>query len=127
MGTNKPDRRTMHVTKDEYRRAIENAAGLLSVAARSLGVNRRTIYRAMERWPELQDAVDEARDLHLDVAEGKLFAAVQRGEKWAVLFALRTLGKTRGYVERTEVDDLRAADLSNVPTETLRAWLQQPT
>jgi hypothetical protein len=39
----------------------------------------------------------------VDTAELKLRQAVINGEAWAVLFALRTKGKERGYVERQEV------------------------
>jgi hypothetical protein len=39
----------------------------------------------------------------LDIAEAALFAAVERGEPWAVQFLLRGPGRTRGYGEKYEV------------------------
>lgn len=36
----------------------------------------------------------------IDEAELRLWAAIQRGESWAIAFALRTLGRDRGYAER---------------------------
>ena len=90
-----------------------------------MGIHRSTIYRMMERHPDVAEAVDEARDYTTDIAEAALYRAIRRGEPWAVQFYLKTQGKRRGYVERTEVDDLRMPDLSNVSDEQLQAWLEQ--
>ncbi len=38
----------------------------------------------------------------LDTAEVALWKGIQDGESWAVQFALRTIGRSRGYVERRE-------------------------
>ena len=45
-------------------------------------------------------AMEHARNTTLDRAETKLFEA---GEQWAIQFMLKTLGKSRGYTERTEI------------------------
>ena len=39
----------------------------------------------------------------MDISEQKLRAAVLNGEPWAIALVLKTLGKKRGYVERTEI------------------------
>jgi len=38
----------------------------------------------------------------MDMAELKLLDAVVMGQPWAILFYLKTQGKDRGYVERSE-------------------------
>jgi hypothetical protein len=43
------------------------------------------------------------REEVLDLAEGKLVAAVEAGDMTSVYFLLRTLGRKRGYSERAEV------------------------
>jgi len=74
----------------------------VSVAARRLGCNPRTIYRRAEKSPRIREAIDQAREELIDQAEAKLREAVQRGEVWAVSLVLKTLGKKRGYVKRQE-------------------------
>jgi hypothetical protein len=50
-----------------------------------------------------KDAVNDLQDVVLDFAENKLFKLVDKGDVAATLFLLKTKGKKRGYVERTEV------------------------
>ena len=121
-GSPRPRRR---VTKAEALEAIRANHGLMTATARALNCHRATLYRLIERHPDLQEAIDEARDMTTDVAEAALFRAIRQGQPWAVQFYLKTQGKTRGYVERQEVDNLRDVDLSTVPTEQLQAWLQR--
>jgi hypothetical protein len=47
-------------------------------------------------------AIKRQRERMLDLCELKLYAAIQQGESWAIQYFLRTIGKHRGYVERTE-------------------------
>ena len=37
----------------------------------------------------------------MDTAELSLYNAILRGEAWAVTLALKTLGRDRGYIEKT--------------------------
>ena len=39
----------------------------------------------------------------LDFAESKLFQKIKEGDSTAILFYLKTQGKARGYIERSEV------------------------
>lgn len=50
----------------------------------------------------IREACDNARGELIDISEQKLRAAVMNGEPWAVAMVLKTLGKSRGYVERAE-------------------------
>jgi hypothetical protein len=67
-----------------------------------LKATREGVRKCIERHPDLQAIVHEERDGVIDVAEGALQRAVLNGEAWAVSFTLKTIGKTRGYVERVE-------------------------
>lgn len=118
-----PSRRDQHLTKDELAQALIDHHGLVSVAAKALGAHRDTVYKAMKRWPTLQLVRAAAAEDVNDVAEQRLFQAIERGDPWAVQFYLKTKGKARGYVERSELD-LRGVDLTQVPTDQLQAWLQ---
>jgi hypothetical protein len=84
--------------------AIRNSRGLIAVAARKLGVSRRTVYNRMEKSEDIREALDEARDFVLDVGQAKLYQAVENGESWAIQYLLTTLGKSRGFTTKTERD-----------------------
>jgi hypothetical protein len=90
-------------TNAQIIKAIKDSRGLIAVAARKLGVSRRTIYNRMEKSEEIREALDEARDFVLDVGQAKLYQAVEQGESWAVQYLLNTLGKSRGFTTRQEV------------------------
>jgi uncharacterized protein YwgA len=80
--------------------AVTEARGMVSVAARKLGISRRTIYNRMKSSGEIAAAVEDSREFTTDVAELKLFQAIEKGEAWAVCFYLKCQGQSRGYIER---------------------------
>ena len=82
--------------------AIDEAHGLVSVAARRLGCHPETVRNYVKRHPTVAQALKDARDHTTDIAEQALFKAIQKGEGWAVCFYLKTQGKSRGYVERQD-------------------------
>lgn len=92
------------VTVKEVAAALRKARGMVSVAARELGVSRRTIYNYRAKSPIVQEALEDSREHTTDVAELKLFEAITKGEPWAISLYLRTQGRHRGYVETTNVN-----------------------
>lgn len=106
-------------------RVLRESYGLVSVAATRLEMSRSVLYRRIRKSSRLQEALADAREIVLDTSELKLIQAINRGEAWAISLALKTIGKSRGYVERSEVDNVRDVDLSTVSTEELREWLSR--
>lgn len=102
---------------------LRSSYGLVATAARRLGMSRTNLYKRISKSERLQAALEDAREEIVDTGELKLIQAVGKGEAWAIAFVLKTLGKSRGFVERKELDDLRKADLSKLTTEELREWL----
>ena len=84
--------------------AIIEAHGILTVAAQKLGVNRMTVYNYCQRYPTIQKALDDEREKWIDLAEGQLIRAVNKGSIPAIMFFLKTVGRNRGYVERQEIE-----------------------
>ena len=84
--------------------ALKAASGMVYVAARKLGCSHTTIYTYAKRYPSVQDAINEERGYFVDTCEIALQRAVLAGEGWAVCFALKTLGKDRGYVEKQQIE-----------------------
>ena len=100
------------VSKEQYIAAIHKSRGLLTAAADSLGVSRSALYDAAKRHPEIQQAIEDARDRTTDLAEGKLFQKINEGDNTAIIFYLKTQGKKRGYVERQEVTGAEGGELT---------------
>lgn len=90
------------LTKKDYIKAITEAQGLISVAARRLGVSRSTLYSAIDRHKDVAAALADARERTTDLAEGRLYEKINEGDTSSIIFYLRTQGRNRGYVERTE-------------------------
>jgi hypothetical protein len=83
--------------------ALQHTRGMVYLAAKELRCNPKTIMNYCKTFPSVEQAKHDARGELLDIAELKLWAAVNRGESWAVAFALRTVGRDRGYGESMHV------------------------
>lgn len=97
-----PKKRTTRYTDKEILKALKSTNGMIYLAAKALGCEPSTIYRRMEKSKAVKDVVEDSRGELLDMAETSLKSAVLAKEGWAVCFALKTIGKHRGYVERQE-------------------------
>ena len=83
--------------------AVRDAEGNLSDAARILGCHRSTVHNYVNRYSTVKQAYEEENEKFIDEAQGQLRKHVKRGSLPAVMFVLKTKGKSRGYVERQEV------------------------
>lgn len=101
MATEKLDRQQLIET-------IHSTQGVLSQAARVLGVSLPTIYNYRDKYKSVATAIDNARDRFdtelLDESEIKLREAVREGKAWAIRYTLDKRGAKRGYVSRQEVE-----------------------
>lgn len=91
-----------HWTAAQMAHAIRTSRGILAAAARSLGCERETVVNYCKRYPTVQAAYDEQREVLVDIAESQLIKQVDAGTEWGVKWVLATLGKDRGYVTRQE-------------------------
>lgn len=101
--------------------ALKETKGMVYIAARKLGCSARTVYTYAKRYQSVQAAIDEHRGHFVDTAELALNRAVLAGEGWAVCFALKTLGKDRGYVERHQLEHSGKIDVSKLSDQELEA------
>lgn len=90
-------------TATEVENALRNTKGMVSVAARSLGMTRQALYNRIHKSTALQELIADEREAMTDTAELALHRAIVGGEAWAICFYLKTMGKSRGYVERQEI------------------------
>ena len=90
--------------KREFLKALKRCSGNVSEASNHVPVDRRTHYLWMDNDPEYAAAVEAIKESLIDRAEGVLHGLIGDGNVPAVLFFLKTQGKKRGYIERTETD-----------------------
>jgi hypothetical protein len=98
-------------TPDEIIAALQQTRGLVAVAAERLGCADETVRRHVRNNARVAEALRHEREKLLDWGELALYRAVQNGEAWAVCFLLKTLGKSRGFVERQELTGADGGDI----------------
>ena len=98
-----PTGRPQRYTATQVIEALNATKGTVYLAARWLGCDAETVQRYCKRFPTVMAAKKSHHAELVDTAYLKLWAAVERGDMWAVLFTLRTLGKNQGFSERYEV------------------------
>lgn len=74
-----------------------------SAACRQIGLSRKTYTNWISTDAAFAEALKEATESRLDELEGALMAQVRGGNVTAIIFALKTIGKGRGYVEASPV------------------------
>ena len=85
--------------------------GNVTVAAGKLGVERNTVYAYVQRHPELQIVIDDARRGLVDLAEVAIGQMITEKQPAAVIFTLKTQGRSRGWIERIETHEVTSAEI----------------
>lgn len=83
--------------------SLEKTLGIVTQAAQLTGIDRTTHYNWMESDHDYKSKVESVNDIAVDFVEGKLLDKIRDGDTTAIIFYLKTKGKKRGYVERSEV------------------------
>lgn len=98
--------------------------GIMSCVAVLLGVSWHTAERYINACPEAQEAFQGARNSVIDAAESDLLAILHDKQHPrhfdAVVFTLKTLGKSRGFTEKVETEvsgELRQPPTLNILIE----------
>lgn len=81
--------KTYRFTKQQMRKALADSRGFRSHAARVLHCSPTTITNYIERYPDLQEVLDDTRAEFHDLAEAKLIEAIGKGEPWSICFYLK--------------------------------------
>jgi len=102
----------MSYSKKSIIEALHRTHGMIFLAAKEIGCAPVTIYRHAAKDKKIQDIIDSYRGQLIDKAELKLEQAVLNGEPWALNLTLKTIGKSRGYVERQEVTGAEGNDIN---------------
>ena len=84
--------------------ALTKNLGIVTDASNACGVNRKSHYAWLQNDPKYKKAVEDISDITLDFVESQLHKQIQNGEVSSTIFYLKTKGKPRGYIERSEID-----------------------
>jgi len=91
-------------------------SGVLILVAKDMGMSRESLVKRIDRHPYLQEIMAEIDAKILDIAEGKLFEALGKGDMATIRWYLERKGKSRGYA--TKIDqDLSAETVTAVAKE----------
>lgn len=101
MEDKKPTNKTLH-NKKALVEAMEKSLGVVTQACKIVGVSRWTYYDYYNNDKEFQKEIDEIQNIALDFAESQLHKQISSGNISGIIFYLKTKGKNRGYIERTE-------------------------
>jgi len=98
--------------------ALTACTGNIAAAARRLGSTRTGLWQFIQRHPRLAELCTDFRESIVDNAESAFNKAVVTEQPWAIQFALRTIGRKRGYVDRQEIQQETRVTISQ-PAEEL--------
>lgn len=76
----------------------------MSATAAALNITRKTLYEWRKKNSELDERMKDAEESLIDFSESKLLESINDGNLTAIIFHLKTKGRNRGYVEKSEQD-----------------------
>ena len=90
------------ISSEDIKKALEMSGGMMTHAASLLDCHYSTISYRCKAEPELMDVVRSSRERHIDDAETSLRELVKDKDLGATIFSLKTIGKSRGYIENLQ-------------------------
>jgi hypothetical protein len=94
--------------------ALEKSLGIVTMACKSVGISRSAFYLWLAEDEQFKKDVEDIQDIALDFAESQLHKQIKDSNTTATIFYLKTKGKKRGYVEKTEVDHTTKGESINI-------------
>ena len=96
--------KSRHIKKETMLQSLEKSLGVVTVACKQAGIPRSTYYKWLKEDEVFANAVKDIENIALDFAESQLHAQIKDGSTPATIFYLKTKGKKRGYIEKSELD-----------------------
>lgn len=92
-----------NLTAADFLKVIPGSFGNISLVSRKLGIDRKTVCRYIDSFPEVKAAFEQEREAAIDFTESRLMQGINSGDLESIRFFLRTIGRRRGYGDRMEV------------------------
>lgn len=84
--------------------ALEANLGVVAAAVSAVKISRSTHYKWVEEDEDYRNAVTDIAEGVIDFVESQLHKRIKDGDTTSMIFYLKTKGKKRGYVEKTELE-----------------------
>lgn len=102
--TTEHKRETIKEKKERFLLFLKEEKGNITKASERFGISRALYYVWYNKDSKFAESCDNILDETLDWVESKLFNLIDRGNYQSIIFYLKTRGKKRGYVEKSELD-----------------------
>lgn len=114
--TNRPSSITNIKRAEERRKAFlevfEKSLCNMTAATKKMGIDRSTVYRWRQEFPEFEQQLKDIQETQIDFVESKLMSLINNGDVASTIYYLKTKGKERGWSERYEVTGKEGKDLT---------------
>lgn len=99
----KEEQERTKVNKKALINAMQKCLGVVTQACKMVDVSRDTYYTYYNDDIDFKRACDDCSEIALDFAESKLHKQIEDNIPTSTIFFLKTKGKNRGYIERSEL------------------------
>ena len=104
------------ITIRNFTKAANKSGGIQTIIAERLGVSRAAVSLYVAKTPEAKEILEQEFEKIVDLAENTVFSKISKGDLKASELLLKTKGKTRGYIEKQEIQH---DGLENVPIKII--------
>lgn len=97
---------------------LKATLGNVSQACLEVGISRNTFYQWKKDDIDFANQVNDIEDVIIDFVESSLLNQIKNGNTTATIFYLKTKGKHRGYIEKSEIE-VSNTNVSQINTQKL--------
>jgi len=101
--------------KVEFLKVFKKKACNISASCDAVKIDRQTYYNWMAKDEKFKTSVLECQEGLIDFAESMLMQNINKGDNTATIFFLKCKGKSRGYIEKQEIE--HTGESLNRPTK----------
>ena len=99
-------------TKQKILKALEEEHGVVSSACKKIGISRGAYYKLWNQDDKFRQECDDIQEAAVDYVESQLFKQIEQGNITGQIFYLKTKGKHRGYIEKTQIQQETTGSIS---------------
>ena len=114
---------TLSPKKKTFIEAWIKTFGNVTQSCEMTGIHRSTYYLWLKEDENFVNVIEgeEVQERFIDFLESKLAKKINDNDTTALIFALKTKGKKRGYIEKTEQENTNNNyDISNISKEKMQ-------
>lgn len=94
--------------------ALGKSLGVVKIACEKAGVSRTQFYKWLKNDSRFRKKVEEVEDLAIDFVESQLFQNIKSGNVPSIIFYLKTKGRKRGYITKTEIEGNMKTEITGI-------------